>query len=374
MSIEGLLQVSTLVPPSPDGIGGAAFKLHSLLSARRIPTSIITSKDQEKSDGVFCEISKWTVRSFAGIMRIVRRNDVRNVIIHYPSPRFYRYVSVCFLPLYLRAKGVETTLFLHEFVSYSIIGKSRSILIMLWCRRIITVDSPNFAALSRFPFLKNRISLLPTGSNFRKVICEQPECAKTRHFSTWRGEKRKLLFFGFVQQGKGLDVALDTFERSDYLRSRFEFRVVGGNAAVRKQPEERLLERIRKSKFIAHEDYLSENDLQEVFQATDVFLLPFADGVSERRTSFMTGMWFGKSVVTTKPAVPIEGLVHMDTVILMDELSGACLEKTLIDVSHLDDEKLRAIGKRAEAWYTENFSDQRLVDKLLSILGMGNPF
>ncbi|MEW6303182.1 MAG: glycosyltransferase [Verrucomicrobiota bacterium] len=45
--------------------------------------------------------------------------------------------------------------------------------------------------------------------------------------------------------------------------------------------------------------YLPENEVSLALQAADVLALPFVDGVSERRTSFMTGLSHGCAVVTT---------------------------------------------------------------------------
>ncbi len=45
--------------------------------------------------------------------------------------------------------------------------------------------------------------------------------------------------------------------------------------------------------------YVSEDQVSAALQATDLLVLPFIDGVSERRTTFMAGLDHGVAVVTT---------------------------------------------------------------------------
>lgn len=365
MSSNRFVQISTVVPPTPDGIGGAAIKLHRLLLAKGAHSVVVTSSDQEPSDGVICRFQKWGIGSFAEIGSTITEQGSATVIVHYPSPRFFRYLSICVLPLFLKMNQISTILFLHEFVSYTTLGRVRSLLVMLFCQRIIVPDSANYTLLRRIPFVRSKVFLLSTGCNISIWNRDRQPHASN---SDRKKEKRKLLFFGLIQEGKGVDVIVDVFERSKALRDAFELRIVGGMAAVSKPSEAKLFKRVKESKILLHNEFLTETDLEAVLNDSDLLLLPFSEGVSERRTTFMTGMAFGKATVTTRPPVPIPGLVHMRNVILLDGADEDNLEELLTSLVFVDDSELLSIGKEARDWYIKYYSDEIVVQRLILLV------
>ncbi len=56
---------------------------------------------------------------------------------------------------------------------------------------------------------------------------------------------------------------------------------------------------VHESPFVRHLGFISPRDVSLALQSLDLLCLPFVDGVSERRTSFMAGLSHGCGVVTT---------------------------------------------------------------------------
>jgi glycosyltransferase involved in cell wall biosynthesis len=180
--------------------------------------------------------------------------------------------------------------------------------------------------------------------------------------------KLRLFFFGIIRQGKGLEVILRLLENDHVLQEQFELHIVGTVLANAGSRDNQLLQRIIDASYAVHHGYVYESDLGMLLASCDVFILPFDNGVSERRGSFMTGMAFGKPVITTRPPSPIEGLVNMHNVIFLNELGGSEMKAVLTTVASMNREELYHIGRNAKAWYESLHSDQSIVRRLLAIL------
>ena len=139
------------------------------------------------------------------------------------------------------------------------------------------------------------VYLSPSPSNMPVVKLDQ---AEEIHARNWRLENGlpencpMLLFFGSMGGPKQLDWVLETWRTArKKLNPDTALALVGGNPQVELSESEKGLFRPL--------GYLSSRDVSLAFQAADVITLPFQDGVSERRTSFMSGLSHGKVVATT---------------------------------------------------------------------------
>lgn len=101
-----------------------------------------------------------------------------------------------------------------------------------------------------------------------------------------------MLFFGSLGGPKQLDWVVESW-KSSRKETGLEtlLAVVGGKPELPLSQEER-------NSFLPL-GYLSSEAVSLALQAADLIALPFIDGVSERRTSFMAGISHGKTVLTT---------------------------------------------------------------------------
>jgi glycosyltransferase involved in cell wall biosynthesis len=274
--------------------------------------------------------------------------------------------------MWIKLSGLETVLYLHEFSNYSLLGKLRIYSLTLFSDKIITVDAPNFMALQQRYWLKKKIYHLSRGSQIqpmKNIERGEPEV------ETACRDNRKLraLYFGFIRAGKGIETMLHTFNNNEEIRQHWELHVVGGLSDSAQSSEQSILDDIKKSSFVTYHDYLPGVQLQKVFAECDVFLLPFDEGLTERRGSFMAGMAFGKPIITTKPLYPIDGLQNDINIFFLEHLTSAELERALRQVEKLPTKILSEIGTNAKIWYDMRYSDEIFFGKLLQILGNGGP-
>lgn len=365
MNESRICQITPLLPPFKDGVGDSAFKLHTIMLSKGSCSFVITSSDQHKSKGVFCSVDGWTLKSWKQIGGILRAQHISSVLFHYPSPRFYRFVSLSFLPLYFRLLGMQTILLLHEYVLYSLLGKLRIFPMILFSQTIVTCDSINYRSLRKLFFVRRKLHLFPTGSNFSGQHASGSSSQKTKR----KRKKRTVLFFGLIRQGKGIESVLELFEKKDKIRNAFELSIIGSVPELSSEYDKQLMDKIKMLSFVQYYGYLSPAQLTEVFRVVDGILLPFEDGLSERRGSFMAAMAFGKPVLTSLPSVPIKGLVDKYNVLYLKDNTILEIEKSLLHFSAIENKMLKQIGANARRWYDSNFSDDILFQKLSTIVG-----
>lgn len=106
----------------------------------------------------------------------------------------------------------------------------------------------------------------------------------------WPEETLVLGWFGTASAAKQLDWVLTALQTARTRVSNVALILIG-------KAED--LARSQNSPWIKSTGYLPTAEVSQMLQSIDLLLLPFIDGVSERRTSFMAGLSHGTPVVTT---------------------------------------------------------------------------
>ncbi len=143
----------------------------------------------------------------------------------------------------------------------------------------------------RVPDHGNKIQLLPSPATIPLVSQEEdyPRLWRQQHGLT--ANTRILAFFGTLSAAKQFSLVVRAWEQAQANGAPVALVVIGDRPEI---PVPAGLEALFKP--LGH---LSEREVSEALQAADVLALPFIDGVSERRTSFMAGLSHGCAVVTT---------------------------------------------------------------------------
>ncbi|AWN35509.1 hypothetical protein DK427_07000 [Methylobacterium radiodurans] len=258
-------------PGARCGVADYADKLRAVVAARGVDVRLE-------------RLPRW---SLGALLRIRARCGLggRGVLhIQYPSLDMGNSPAVGLAPLTIGGRRLYLTL--HEF---SIFGRARKLYMLPFALSRATVIFSNAferAAFERFfPIRRCRTDVVPIGSNIA-VGAPAPERA------------RALVYFGQIGPGKGLEAFLDVVGR---LRAAGEDldAVVVGSAPDRACPvfwevAERAEALGLRLVLDAEPDRVSE----ELSRAR-VALLPFPDGVSEKRGSAIACLEHGLAVVTT---------------------------------------------------------------------------
>jgi glycosyltransferase involved in cell wall biosynthesis len=94
--------------------------------------------------------------------------------------------------------------------------------------------------------------------------------------------------------------------------------------------------------------YTSPEEVSANLLAADVIVMPYRDGVSFRRTTFIAALCHGRPVVTTQPAIGLAELRDGENVLLVPPRDAAALAEAIARLA--DDSQLRArLSAGAEA-------------------------
>lgn len=109
--------------------------------------------------------------------------------------------------------------------------------------------------------------------------------------------------------------------------------------------------------------YLSAADLSAHITACDLFVQPYPDGISSRRTSAMACLAHARPVITTTGHLSEPLWMETGAVASADVGDRMMFAATANDLLRRDDDRL-ALGLRGQRVYVENFSVTRVVDAL----------
>ncbi len=362
---QNILIVCSVIPPFKDAVGENAVKIKNLLTENGFICSIITSIDQKGDSGVFTLIKTWGLQSLIKIIKCAKNEAITQIIFEYPSPYYKRNIFIGLLPLVCKVFKLNITTYLHEYYNYSKIGKLRIFPILLFSDAILTTDKINYDQLIAKNYLsKSEVSLLSVGSNFRDELFIKSQISLNKNRDDLG--KLNILYFGYIMDGKGLENYFSFAEKDN--SDNFQFHIIGSLPENPNPIAKKLFDKISKSSVIKYLGFVPEDELIKNFDSIDIVYLPYEGGVTERRTSFMTVMGFGKIVITTKPKIEINGLIEGENVFFIDDLSSKSFNSIITKVKALDDSKIKKIKDQAHKWYMNNYSDEPFMNKFLSIL------
>lgn len=172
--------------------------------------------------------------------------------------------------------------------------------------------------------------------------------------------------FGFISALKSLEPAAEALRG---LRAEFpslHWRIIGPFDPVGNAHHAELQRRVG-GEGVEFAGGFSTHDprLQELLAESEMMLLPFADGASERRTSLHIAWAFGMPVITTPPPTRATSINDMGNCLLVAEPTAeawtAAIRRVLMDRALAD--RLRAGSLEA----AKRFSWQRLAENHLSV-------
>ena len=346
-------------PPMKDGVGDWAFHIAGILKKEVELFLVIPKLDLNfginRSNILF---SNFSFLGLKNILGFIKDNSLNIIHIEYPSVFFRRRLMINFLPLIIKLiyPKKRIVLTVHEYSNYTIKGKLRIILMVLFADRIFVTDKKNSFLLKRF------------NKNIAGVLSVPPQIKIQPKIDYYqKNDYLTFGYWGFVRPNKGLDILLKSFQQylnKNYKAKLFILASLDKNDKYQKHIMD-LIDRLNIKDFVEIRGYLPQEELSRYLRKLDCCVLPFTDGVSDRRGTFSTAMKIGLPVITTKiddNFIP-SGLVHRKNVILSYPNETEILEAMQL----MNDENVRkSIGKKAVVW-AKNLSWKRIESQILRI-------
>lgn len=234
------------------------------------------------ADVVLEEPQTWSIEAARALRR--RHGGEGDTVFHlqYPSLTMGNSLSPAALPMLL--PRFFTTL--HEFRVFSVPRKlifgSHSLL----ARGIVFSSTTERDIFRRwFPWSGTRLAVIPIGNNIARIGGRMP------------GPER-LVYFGQISRNKGIELFLETAGRLRASGNDIEIRMIG--AMTDPDPEFRALVEGSVEKYgIVKRLSLPADEVSAELNEASMALLPFPDGVSDKRGSALAALDHGVTVLTT---------------------------------------------------------------------------
>jgi glycosyltransferase involved in cell wall biosynthesis len=297
--------VSAALPGIPCGVGDYTHRLATALMAEGVEPVVVTASRPGLRSDLPYEIrtveTEWRLGEMPRIAGTVLRTRPDVVHIEFPGSGYGRGFGATTLPwaLLARRPRLATAMTFHEFDGLSRRFRVRLAAGALPCRLVVTVGGDLTQSVRRYlgwrPAL--RVVEIPIAANIG------PGAATGRPPAPLRHRRGELLvgYWGFMRPDKGIDTLLDAFA---------ELRTTGRPArlvlAGDPGPDGDYVRAVRDR--LAGEDLrddvvvtgtLSEEELSAVLGELDVCALPFRDGLTPNRGTYLAAVAHGVPVVTT---------------------------------------------------------------------------
>ena len=302
---QSILIVSPLYPPARGGVADHTQRLAQELSAQA-DVSVLTSLETTGDEPVrVCPLIRdWS--NAPELLGILSETAAQSAILWQYVPHMYGRGGVNLaLPKVMAAlhkQGRRQIVIVHEIAApfspwphrlwYALAHRWQ------WRRILQEADAIGISTEAwleewtrRTPQFRKKFRLLPSPSSIPIAS------VASDHRQTWRRRHglptaaRMLLYFGSLNPSKQFSWVLTAWQQAQAAEVPVALVIVGDHS---KESVPRGLSNLFKDL-----GYLAAEEVSAALQAADVLALPFIDGVSERRTSFMAGLNHGCAIVTT---------------------------------------------------------------------------
>jgi glycosyltransferase involved in cell wall biosynthesis len=295
-----ILYVSGEYPPDIGGVGDYTARLRSALDTLGWRSRVLSRR----------QVGRWDARSLARLLCAAPRTGI--VHIQFQAGAFDLLGDVCLMPALLRRvrPKLQTVTTFHDVrVPYLFprAGTLRQAAIRLMARSsqaVVAADQRDLVALGG---PTPRHHYVPIGPN---VECRPPQGYDREAFRASLGlaaTDLAIVYFGLLNASKGLDLLLDAFAAIRQRRPTSRLLLLGGRVGASDPTDRLTAARIdarldRLSDQVLTMGWLPQQDVSAYLLASDVALLPYADGASGRRGSLLACAAHGLPIVSTQPA------------------------------------------------------------------------
>ncbi len=343
-------------PPMQGGVGDYTHELGRALVQRGVEVCVLTSTGAAGAATVFPVlpvVSRWGWGCWRTVLDVLRRRRPDVVHIQYQTAAYGMHPAINFLPLRLRwtKDRPRVVVTFHDVKIPYLFPKAGpvrdwlTLAIARWSDAAVPTNAEDYQWL-RAAGLDVPLYLIPIGSNVAPV----PPAGYDR--AAWRArygvgpDDLLLSYFGFLNESKGGEALIQTLDR--LLKSGYNTHLlmVGGrvgssdptNVAYARKVEA-LIEQLNLTERVHWTGYTAAEEVTANLWASDVCVLPYRDGASFRRGSFMAALVHGRPIVSTTPRVPLPELVDGQNIALAPPDDPAALAARVAALA--DDPALR---------------------------------
>ncbi|MBM4422795.1 MAG: glycosyltransferase family 4 protein [Chloroflexi bacterium] len=363
-------------PPMQGGVGDFSREVSLALAALGHRVHIIThagaGADARPAPTIHPIIRSWNLPSLFLIRRLARSLSLDIVNIQYQAAAYGMTPPIHCLPLIIGAPSVVTFHDLRVPYLFPKAGALRRTAVNFLARSatgVIVTNPDDLSALQRDPRIK-RVIEIPIGSNVTPNFqLQTPKSAIRNLQSAIRNPV--VGYFGFLNASKGGGTLL----RALAALPDCKLLLIGGrtgssdktNAAFADEIES-LAASLGVADRITRTGFLPPRETTEAFWSCDVMAMPYVDGVSFRRGTFMACLAHGMPTITTRPATPLPELRDGENIRLVPPEDPAALAAAIRELTA--DPALRARLSAGALALADNFTWDKIAARTVDFLSM----
>jgi glycosyltransferase involved in cell wall biosynthesis len=339
-------------PPMQGGVADHTRHLAQHLAASDVQVAVLTSAKATPTDmsaqvAVEAVITGWGPGCWRQIDRFLAAYAPDVLHIQYQAAAYDLTGWINWLPWRLQRRRIRprVVVTLHDLrVPYLFpkAGRLREWTVLALARfadAVITTNVEDEQALRRHAWAAH-VQHIPLGNN----IEVQPPAGYDRQ--AWRhrlgvsNAQILLGYFGFLNQSKGGEELVETLSRLVQLGRDAHLLMIGGQMGDVDPTNRAYLEQVRALiRTLGLDDrvhwtgHTAPTEVSGNLLALNAVVMPYRDGASFRRTTFIAALRHGCAVVTTQPAVTLPDLRHAENVLLTPVGDTASMADAVIQLT-----------------------------------------
>nr|MBC7244155.1 glycosyltransferase family 4 protein [Chloroflexota bacterium] len=337
--------VSGEYPPMQGGVGDFTRQLGCALMEQGHRVAVVTSRKAQLQTPAASEttepvvypiIHRWNWTSWRHILHIARVFDSDILNIQYQTAAYAMHPAINFLPLrlHLSKKRPRVVVTFHDlrepylFPKAGVVRKWVNLWLARWSDAVIATNIEDYEQLTHthsvIPREAKKLYLIPIGSNIHPQPPPGYDRTAWRHRLGVADDETLLCYFGFLNESKGGEVLFRSLAELLRRGHKAKLLMIGGQVGDSDPTNVAYFEHVKAlsqelglQHHILWTGYTPPEQVSANFLAADICVLPYRDGASYRRGSFMAALAHGLPIISTWPRVPVTTLVDGENILLV---------------------------------------------------------
>ncbi|PJF31919.1 MAG: glycosyl transferase family 1 [Candidatus Thermofonsia Clade 1 bacterium] len=372
-------------PPMEGGVGAFTHELAAALAALGHEVHVLTHQRAQGNGHsgirVTAEVRDWNWAALMQVSRWARQNRLEVINLQYEAVAFGKVAPLVHL-LPSRLSNFPTITTFHDLLVPYLFPKAGSLryqaLLSLArsAKGVIVTnvhDEQQLAQERGLPPLR----CIPIGSNIAPAPPPDFDRAALRTALNIPDDGVLIGYFGFLNASKGAACLLHGVAQALQSGVNAYLVLIGGRTGASDpsnvhyaESVDELIDRLGLTERVRRTGFIESAAVSAHLLACDMLALPYTDGVSFRRGSFMAGLAHGCPIITSTPALPLPELHHGENVYLVPpeqpEALGEAI-RTLASTPQLR-ARLSSHARQLSEQFTWTRIAQRTADFFLEVL------
>ena len=360
-----VLFVTGEYPPMVGGVGRFTAELASALQTQGAQVSVLTD-EQVTAESVAVRVlpgrRSWGWRILSDIPACARAIGAEWVHTQFQTAAYGMHPAINVLPYFLRRHGLRAAWTYHDLRVPYLFPKAGA-RVRNWVTRLplraadaVVVTNQSDWESVQGQVQRGQLHRIPIGSDIESRRFTAEERYQRRAARGYGGEQLVLGYFGFLNASKGGLTLVETLAALAADGRDVHLLMIGERVGASDETNFAYLQRVEAAvadhgldgrvQWTGHQ---SDAEVAADFNAIDVLVMPYEDGMSMRRSTLTAALANGCAIVTTHPQAPTPELMADTDLLLVpprDPAGTAAAVRRIAADSRLA-EKLRVNARKA---------------------------